>query len=151
MSGLIMRYESICRENEVWTLPGTPFSVLLLCDHASVQEDIGRQCETLIRAGCAFFAAVGKHHLQWHLAFDEANLRHSPDLEDEKAITTVSHETLDLDSVEEWVLTSEHPLADIDQGILLYENKSQLEIVEGFLHRAFQQAGDGIHDNQPGT
>ena len=151
MSGLITRYESICRENEVWTLPGTPFSVLLLCDHASVQEDIGRQCETLIRAGCAFSAAVGKHHLQWHLAFDEANLRHSPDLEDEKAITTVSHEALDLDSVEEWVLTSEHPLVDIEQGVLLYENKSQLEMVEGFLHRAFQQAGDGLNDNKSGT
>ena len=151
MSGLITRYESICRENEVWTLPGTPFSVLLLCDHASVQEDIGRQCETLIRAGCAFFAAVGKHHLQWHLAFDEANLRHSPDLEDEKAITTISREALDLDSVEEWVLTSEHPLVVIEQGILLYENKGQLEMVEGFLHRAFQQVGDGNHDNQLGT
>ena len=146
-----MRYESICRENEVWTLPGTPFSVLLLCDHASVQEDIGRQCETLIRAGCAFFAAVGKHHLQWHLAFDEVNLRHSPDLEDEKAITTISREALELDSVEEWVLTSEHPLVDIEQGILLYENKSQLEIVESFLRRAFQQAGDGINDNHSGT
>ena len=146
-----MRYESICRENEVWTLPGTPFSVLLLCDHASEQEDIGRQCETLIRAGCAFFAAVGKHHLQWHLAFDEANLRHSPDLEEDKTITTISREALELDSVEEWVLTSEHPLADIDQGILLYENKSQLEIVESFLRRAFQQAGDGINDNHSGT
>ena len=133
------------------TLPGTPFSVLLLCDHASVQEDIGRQCETLIRAGCAFFAAVGKHHLQWHLAFDEANLRHSPDLEEDKTITTISREALELDSVEEWVLTSEHPLVDIEQGILLYENKSQLEIVEIFLRRAFQQAGDGINDNQSGT
>ena len=146
-----MRYESICRENEVWTLPGTPFSVLLLCDHASEQEDIGRQCETLIRAGCAFFAAVGKHHLQWHLAFDEANLRHSPDLEEDKTITTISREALELDSVEEWVLTSEHPLVDIEQGILLYENKSQLEIVESFLRRAFQQAGDGINDNHSGT
>ena len=151
MSGLIMRYESICRENEVWTLPGTPFSVLLLCNHASEQEDIGRQCETLIRAGCAFFAAVGKHHLQWHLAFDEANLRHSPDLEEDKTITTISREALELDSVEEWVLTSEHPLVDIEQGILLYENKSQLEIVESFLRRAFQQAGDGINDNHSGT
>ena len=146
-----MRYESICRENEVWTLPGTPFSVLLLCDHASEQEDIGRQCETLIRAGCAFFAAVGKHHLQWHLAFDEANLRHSPDLEEDKTITTISREALELDSVEEWVLTSEHPLVDIEQGILLYENKGQLEMVEGFLHRAFQQVGDRNHDNQLGT
>ena len=107
--------------------------------------------QTLIRSGCAFFAAVGKHHLQWHLAFDEANLRHSPDLEEDKTITTISCEALDLDSVEEWVLASEHPLVAIEQGILLYENKSQLEIVEGFLHRAFQQAGDGIHDNQPGT
>ena len=151
MSGLITRYESICRENEVWTLPGTPFSVLLLCDHVTAQEEIRRQCETLIRAGCAFFAAVGKHHLQWHLAFDEANLRHSPDLEDEKAITTISCEALDLDSVEEWVLASEHPLVAIEQGILLYENKGQLEMVEGFLHRAFQQVGDGNHDNQLGT
>lgn len=151
MNGLITRYESICRENEVWTLPGTPFSVLLLCDHVTAQEDIRRQCETLIRLGCAFFAAVGKHHLQWHLAFDEANLRHSPDLEEDKTITTISREALELDSVEEWVLTSEHPLVDIEQGILLYENKSQLEIVEGFLRRAFQQAGDGINDNQSGT
>ena len=124
---------------------------MLLCDHASEQEDIGRQCETLIRAGCAFFAAVGKHHLQWHLAFDEANLRHSPDLEEDKTITTISREALELDSVEEWVLTSEHPLVDIEQGILLYENKSQLEIVESFLRRAFQQAGDGINDNHSGT
>ena len=122
VSGLITRYESICRENEVWTMPETPFSVLLLCDHASAQEDIGRQCETPIRAGCAFFAAVGKHRLQWHSVFDEASLRHSPDLEDEKAITTVSREALDLASVEEWALTSEHPLVDIEQGILLYEN-----------------------------
>lgn len=151
MNGLITRYESICRENEVWPLPGTPFSVLLLCDHVIAQEDIRRQCETLIRSGCAFFAAVGKHHLQWHLAFDEANLRYSPDLEEDKTITTISREALELDSVEEWVLTSEHPLVDIEQGILLYENKSQLEIVEGFLRRAFQQAGDGINDNQSGT
>ena len=107
--------------------------------------------QTLIRSGCAFFAAVGKHHLQWHLAFDEANLRHSPDLEEDKTITTISREALELDSVEEWVLTSEHPLVDIEQGILLYENKSQLEIVEGFLRRAFQQAGDGINDNHSGT
>ena len=124
---------------------------MLLCDHVIAQEDIRRQCETLIRSGCAFFAAVGKHHLQWHLAFDEANLRHSPDLEEDKTITTISREALELDSVEEWVLTSEHPLVDIEQGILLYENKSQLEIVEGFLRRAFQQAGDGINDNQSGT
>ena len=151
MNGLITRYESICRENEVWPLPGTPFSVLLLCDHVIAQEDIRRQCETLIRSGCAFFAAVDKHHLQWHLAFDEANLRHSPDLEEDKTITTISREALELDSVEEWVLTSEHPLVDIEQGILLYENKSQLEIVEGFLRRAFQQAGDGINDNHSGT
>ena len=151
MNGLITRYESICRENEVWPLPGTPFSVLLLCDHVIAQEDIRRQCETLIRSGCAFFAAVGKHHLQWHLAFDEANLRHSPDLGEDKTITTISREALELDSVEEWVLTSEHPLVDIEQGILLYENKSQLEIVEGFLRRAFQQAGDGINDNHSGT
>lgn len=119
MNGLITRYESICRKNEVWPLPGTPFSVLLLCDHVIAQEDIRRQCETLIRSGCAFFAAVGKHHLQWHLAFDEANLRHSPDLEEDKTITTISREALELDSVEEWVLTSEHPLVDIEQGILL--------------------------------
>ena len=80
-----------------------------------------------------------------------ALIKPSPDLEEDKTITTISREALELDSVEEWVLTSEHPLVDIEQGILLYENKSQLEIVEGFLRRAFQQAGDGINDNQSGT
>jgi hypothetical protein len=69
------------------------------------------------------------------LAFDEANLRCSPDLYDEKTITTISRETLEFDSVEEWVLTSGHPLVDIEQGIILYEDERQLEIAKNFLCR----------------
>lgn len=68
-----------------------------------------------------------------------------------ETITTVSREALELDSVEEWSLMSEHPLVDIEQDILLYEIISQRDIAEGFLHRAFQQAGDGINDHQSGT
>ena len=84
--------------------------------HRKRSED---NAKTLIQSGCAFIAAVGKYHLQWHLAFDEANLRHSPDLEEDRTITTISREALELDSVEEWGLMSEHPLVDIEQDTLL--------------------------------
>ena len=127
--------KSMCRKKEDWKLPNTPFSVLLFCDYTAAQDEVIRQCEMLLRAGCAFFDAVGRHHLQWHLAFDEANLRCSPDLYDEKTITIISRETLEFDSVEEWVLTSGHPLVDIEQGIILYEDERQLEIAKNFLCR----------------
>ena len=54
-------------------------------------------CDKLIRDGCMFFMAAGKFHQEWHNAFDEANLRFDPQLEDENLINTVSDECIDAD------------------------------------------------------
>lgn len=72
--------------------------------------------------------------MEWHNAFDEANLRFSPDLSDEDLISTISCDSIDCDSIEEWILLSGHPIIDIEIGLIIYENEEQRRRIENCLN-----------------
>ena len=72
-----------------------------------------------------YFAAAGKFHQGWYNAFDESKLRFDPELMDKKLITTVSYEQIDTEVLDDWLLISDHPCAEIKTGLILYENDEQ--------------------------
>lgn len=115
--------ESIARHADSIPQLITPFSALLYCDEECSVDRMNSYCDLLIASGCKFFHAIGKNHMKWHVAFDEANIRHAPEHNDDEAI---SDEKLDYDSIESWVMLSEHPIYEINTGLVIYETEYQL-------------------------
>ena len=81
---MLETYDSVCLSQRLLSLPNIPFSVLVLCDNNMERGRMAEICDELLNAGCMYFAAIGLNHQMWHCAFDEANLRFSPDLVEEK-------------------------------------------------------------------
>lgn len=136
---MLETYDSVCLSQHPLSLPNIPFSVLVLCDNNMKRGRMAEICDELLNAGCMYFAAIGRNHQMWHCAFDEANLRFSPDLVEEKAITTISCRDLEYESIEEWILISSHPLVDIAHGVILYEKDNQLYKADCYFRQAHHE------------
>jgi len=129
-------YKSIDRH--VNTIPHltSPFSALLYCDEESSVDRMNSYCDLLIASGCKYFHAIGKNHMKWHIAFDEANIRHAPALNDDDVISTVSDEELEYDAIENWVMLSEHTIHEINTGLVIYETEFQLYKTDCYFRQA---------------
>lgn len=136
---MLETYDSVCLSQHPLSMPNIPFSVLVLCDNNIERGRMAEICDELLNAGCMYFAAIGWNHQMWHCAFDKANLRFSPDLVEEKTITTISCRDLEYESIEEWVLISSHPCVDITHGVILYENDDQLYKADCYFRQAHHE------------
>ena len=123
---MLKHFEGHHRKGPLAQLPPNPFSALLFCDERTSQDEMTSVCDALRRAGCALFAAVGKHHQLWHNAFDDADLRASWEMMDESVTLTISEERLNYDSIEEWFLMSMQSQIPLEHGVILYEREAQL-------------------------
>ena len=70
--------------------------------------------------------AIGGYHEKWHMAFDMAVIQSFPDENEENTITTISSRSLNINSFEEWLLSSSHPTVTINHGMILYATDSRM-------------------------
>lgn len=133
---MLEAYESISRHTDSIPQLMRPFSALLYCDEECSVDRMNSYCDLLIASGCKFFHAIGKNHIKWHVAFDEANIRHASVLNDDEVISTVSDEKLEYDSIENWIMLSMHPIHEINTGLVIYETEYQLYKTDCYFRQA---------------
>lgn len=121
---MLKSYYTMSVNSKNYDLPDEPFSVLLCCDGTWDEDRAARICATLKDAGCRFFNSVGKHHMKWHVACDDAA---------GEDMLTVSGKRINEDAVYSWAQMSCGAGGHLTCGVILCENETQRRRIENCL------------------